>query len=100
MEDPCDPPLVLPLHNDPAHVALAESLVDEALAPLPAETPPSAREEVRDFLVDELLCTDEGRATLLRLLPRPGVVPPRHALLPRLLVHLFAKPRRLPARLR
>ncbi len=62
---------MLPLHTEPAYVALAESLVDEALAPLLHVTPPSALPELRDFLVDELLCTEEGQATLRRLLPRP-----------------------------
>ena len=62
---------MLPLHSEPAYIALAESLVDEALAPLLAATPPSALPDIRDFLVDELLCTEDGQATLRRLLPRP-----------------------------
>lgn len=89
---------MLPLHNDPDHVARAESLVDEALAPLASAASPSAREVFRRFLLDELLCTDQGQATLLRLLPRSGVAPSRLPLLPRLLLHLFANELRLPAR--
>ncbi|NUO48620.1 MAG: hypothetical protein HOV80_07160 [Polyangiaceae bacterium] len=60
--------------DDPAYVALAESLVDEALAPLVAVTPPSVLPELRDFLVDELLCTEYGQAELLLLLPRDAPV--------------------------
>ncbi len=65
--------LVLPLYEEPDCIALAESLVDEALAPLASAMPASARSTIRDFFVDDLLCTEDGQRMLRRLLPRAGV---------------------------
>ncbi|NUP10033.1 MAG: hypothetical protein HOW73_28625 [Polyangiaceae bacterium] len=51
-----------------AQRALAASLVDEALQAYQRTVPRRALRDVREFMIDELLCTSYGRAKLARLL--------------------------------
>ncbi len=51
----------------------AEDLADEAVAGYDKLLQPEVVAEMRQMVVDELLCTDEGRAQLRRLLPDPVV---------------------------
>jgi hypothetical protein len=53
---------------------LAEQLVTEATAPYAALLSADKLKEMREHLVDELLCTSYGRARLRRLLPREEVL--------------------------
>lgn len=71
----------------PEQEALAARLVDAALENLARALPPSGLAELRDFLIDEMLCTEEGMRRLRAMEPppivtrsdellRPGVEPP------------------------
>ncbi|MFO0553022.1 MAG: hypothetical protein U0271_31840 [Polyangiaceae bacterium] len=57
----------------PEEEAMAEEIATEAMAGLDPLLPAAELEEIREFLVDELLCTEAGRARLRRCLaPRVG----------------------------
>jgi hypothetical protein len=62
-----------PMTPTPDQEALAARLVDQALRDLSRALPPTALAELREFLIDEMLCTEEGMRRLRALEPPPIV---------------------------
>jgi hypothetical protein len=62
----------------PEQEALATRLVDEALRDMKHALPPEGLELLREFLIDDMLCTEEGMRRL-QALEAPAIVLPDFA---------------------